>query len=290
MRYETVEYVPRKPGFGIRDLRNQLPPEILAELVQDERLIYITVESHKTDVIRYIDSHFNIGPDGDLMKTTSLEIGQDEIDQFDYFFIGPKSLEGGRFVFCTETKPTCSSEACPFGAELISPIRIKPDKAKKIDMALVHRLWVVRPELLISAGVRRLFEAEKITGLSDYEQCRVYSEGIVDTDETVPVYMARVINSTEEHSNEAVIGRFICQKHTYPSSIIGDRYCYRNELSDCDFQYIDRLMANGTIYWHRTAHLVVSRRALKLLLKHKVRGLPPITFFLQEKFLPVRVI
>jgi hypothetical protein len=292
MRYETVEYVPRKPGFSIRDLRNQLPPEILAELVQDERLVYITVESHKTDVIRYIDSHFNIGPGGDLMKTTSLEIDQDEIDQFDYFFIGPKSLEGGRFVFCTETQPTCTSEACPYGAELIGPIRIKPDKARKIDMALVHRLWVVNEELLVSTWVKKLFETEGITGLSDYEQCKAYTEGIVDTDETVPVYMAKVLHSTVEHAKETtIIKSFICRKHNMPSSFyIGDRFCFHNELIDSDFQYIDRFVVNGQTYWNRSSHLVVSQKALKLLLKHKVRGLTPITYFLKQKFRPVKVI
>jgi hypothetical protein len=290
MLYETVEYVTLKPGFRIQDLRDQLPPGIVAELVQDERLVYMAVESHKTDVIRYIDSHFNIGPDGDLMKMTSLEITQDEIDQFDYFFIGPKSLEGGRFVFCTETKPNCANLACPFGAELVSPIRIKPDKARKIDIALVHRLWVIREELLVSTWVKDLFETEGITGLSDYEQCRAYSEEVVDTDETVPVYMTRALYSASEHSDETVINDFICRKHSIPTSHTGDCYCIRNELSDCDIQYIDRLIAKGTTYWYRTAHLVASRKALKLLLKHKIRGLTPITFFLQQKFRPVKVI
>lgn len=290
MQYETITYVPLKPGFGLRQLLPQLPPEIARELVEDERLVYINIESHKTDVIRYFDTHFNIGVNEDLLKKTFLEVDKEEIDNFDFFIIDPNALEGGRYIFCTESRPTCQSESCPVGAELIGPVRLKLKKAKKIGIASVGRLWAVRPELLISVGLKRIFEEEGITGLCDYEQCMMEPEGVIDTGETVPVYMAKVEHQSRRLAKDIYARRYHCRQHNMPSALcLVEPYTYRSELVDCDFQHIDRVVVNGRTYWYRRAEVIVSRRLLKLLLKRDIKGLRRMTFFLNEKFLPLVV-
>jgi len=155
----------------LADIKRSLPREIVSELIQDERLVYLTVESCKKDVVRYLDTHLNIGADKDFIRTTFLEASHQEIDNYDFFRITPNALEGGRYVFCNVTRPTCPSESCPVGAQLVGPVRMKMKTAKRIGIAELGRPWATHPELLISAGLRRLFEEGGMNGLCDYEPC-----------------------------------------------------------------------------------------------------------------------
>jgi len=287
MRIETVDYYPGKTHIRESDMEKRLPAHMRKELVQDARLVSaICVETSKTDVVEYLDKAFQIGKSLDYVKETHLEIDESEIPDFAYFRVDPRGLELGRDVFAELQRPTCKTEVCPHGAQMLSPVKISVKKSHRVGIAIVGRLWQRTIELVISPSVKRLFDSEGITGL-EYEPCELeYDKGAPEHTETPP-YLARIIPRAEEDADEIVLKEW-CKKH----SIIVDyipfgRHIREGALSPHDFQMIDRVNVHGKTYHYVQPRWVVSRKVLELLIKHKIRALREIGFFLGKKFLPL---
>jgi hypothetical protein len=290
MRYETISYYPLKPPFARDEIEKQLPDSIVRELLHGPYLVYLIVESHKTDVVQYLDQKFRIGQTKDFRKRIALEVDKSEIPNFSHFFIDPRALEWGREVFCNIIRPTCESEACRFGVQMLRPVRIPIKKAKNLGIAAIGRPWDDCVELILSPYVKNLFESEGITGL-DYEPCEFYDANVCDEPDLTPPYLAIVTTATGRLADDIVMGEgtFICKKHAYLNIafIMFNERTHREALSGDDFQMTNWVIIKDKKYYYAAPRLIVSRRVLQLLLKHKIRGLTGMGFFLGEKFLPL---
>jgi len=192
MRYETAAYVPMKPiSCEYDEIIEMLPGKIKKELVKDSRQIYVTVETSKKDVVKYLDIFFNIKEREVFKKNILLEVDKSEIDNFSHFSIMPGTLEMGRDIMGDIIRPACSKDACPVGARLLSPLRITTKKAKKVGFYKLYRPWGQPCELIIASQVKTLFESEGIKGLS-YEPCTFTDKDIAKERNIEPLYLARI--------------------------------------------------------------------------------------------------
>ena len=293
MHYETACYMPGKKTILYNTIRKQLPEYIKNELIRHPDNpyypdgLYVEVETYKTDVIAYLDKLFYINDSYDFLKRIDLEVDKSEMPNFTHFEIFPNPLEWGREVFSNIVRPTCDTESCPVGARMLSPVRISPKKAKRIDIAEIGRPWGHERELMVAPWVRKIFESEGITGL-EYEPC-VLDDGKWFSEPPGPIpFVARVIPKTYHSADDILVGKYYCEKHTIPMYfwLINEKIS-SGVLTDHDFQTIDRVIVKGKTYYYYQPGLIITRRVLELLLKHKVRGLLERAFFLKEKFLPV---
>jgi len=283
MRFETVTY---SPGESLDEIKRQLPDWVNEQLMDYPRCIYVTVETHKKDVIEYLDKFFKIGKSYDCVKRYFLEIDKSEIPNFEYFHIIPDVLILGKHIFGNIIRPTCSQEACSFGSKLLSPLRITSKKAKRVGIAQLHRPWGQTYEFIISSQLKNIFDSEGITGL-EYEQCVIDDGPLREELEVPPPYLARISHKISRHAEHIIPGNYICKKHSVMSSFsLINSWLSREEMNEDDFQAIDKMIVKGKVYNLHGEQFRTSRKALELLLKHKIRGLVPIGFFLGHKFLP----
>jgi len=289
MQYKYVTYTTANNFIFFENNRKKLPDRIKDEFIKDTRLNDGDpwVEAGKTEVIKHLDNIFNIGKTKDVYKHVHIEIDKSEIPNFTHFEILPRPLEWDREIFCNIIRPTCGQDSCPMGAKIVFPIRISAKKSKKIGIAEIGRPWGNQRELIISPMLKRIFDSEGITGL-EYKRCVLDDRKTLNTPEGTPPYLARIVHSTGEFADDILVRHYYCEKHCIPSSFYPFNLITPREiLSDYDFQTVNTVTVKGKEYNYYKPHLIISRRVLQLLLKHKIRGLTDQCVFLNEKFIPL---
>lgn len=289
MRIETAAYIPLEPPFMLADdVIRGLPDWVRAELIRYPRQLYVTVETHKTEVVEYLDRLFEIGESYRFRKNVRLEIDQSEIQHFSQFHVSMRALECRRDYHASVVRPTCMSDGCCEGSRLVLPLRIPAKKVKKIGIAQVHRPWGGgKPTVfVVAAWLRRLFEDEGIRGL-EYKPCLIEGADSAGVPGIEPPYVAQMKDKVDSFADAVLKLQYLCQEHAILSScrIVNPRM-YREDFTESDFHIVDRLVGEGCAYRLTSPGFLISRRALQLLLKHNVRGLGLRTFYLKEKFVP----
>jgi len=286
MRYETAAYVPMQPTYDYDEIIKMLPGSITKELVKERRL-YVTVETSKKMVVEYLDNFFDIAKREVFRKNVLLEVDKSEIDNFSHYSVMPNTLEMGCHITGDIARPTCSKDACPVGARLSSPLRISAQKAKKIGFYKLYRPWGQPCELLVSSQVRKLFESEGIKGLS-YEPCLFTDDDSAKNRQVEPLYLARIKRKVYEYADEIKSQKYICRKHCviYSSCLFGGTI-YEEDVMGHDFVEICGVKVKEKTYEYHVHRMIISRLALEILLKHKIRSLAIECVYLNEKFLPV---
>jgi hypothetical protein len=287
MRYETAAYLHHGAYISLEDIKKTLPQHIISQLLDSKNELYVKVETFKTEVVEYLDKHFRIGESFDFTKNVSLETDKSEIPNFTHFHIMPDALEFGRHVFCNIIRPTCRKEACPAGSKICGPVRIHPKKNKRIGITRIARPWANDVELVISPLLKNLFDEEGITGL-EYERCMLENTDWLSEPPGPAPYFARIVYKTKGCAEDIKVKEYICEEHSYLMRFaVNNGWVLRDNLSDDDFQCIDGVVIKGRTYRY-PAHpgMIISRKLLQLLLKHKIRGLCPATYHFNEKFRP----
>ena len=262
MKYETIEYCPKSQNpTRYRDvLRNFLEIKDSIPEPQKKHFIdmpgygnqhYIKINLENRAVVNYLDHIFaEMIAHKECSKRYLIEIDENEIHNYKYFSINPECLEYGRYTFCNTRMPDCGgpqliqtekpnmpfieinpSGNCRVGEKLLSPVKVIKRKAAKLDLAELHYSGKEKV-LLVSARLKRTFDAEGITGL-EYEPAGFLdvakkvnyhkSGGIsyIDYEEVInknspavePPYIARVRQIIWSEADEVGIQAYICSVH-----------------------------------------------------------------------------
>ncbi len=287
MRYETIAYIPLEPPFNLSEIMCELPEWIKSELIQDSRSCYISVEAHKLKVVDYLDSKFEIGKKYRFRKHYSIEVDKSEIHNYSQYHITVRALEWGRDIHGSIMRPTCTNDSCSEGSKLIHPVRVPAKKVKNVGFVRIHRPWEggQSPVFLVAAWIKKLFDSEGIAGL-DYETC-IIEDSEFQKEPLQSPYLARINQRVDSFADEILQIRYLCEIHNIISSAQMINYrLYREDFTESDFHIIERVMVNNCSFRLILPSIIISRRVLQLLLKHKIRGLADRTFYLKEKFVP----
>jgi len=284
-------------------LKRSLPAPLDERLLKGNNFSYIVaIEAKDASALRAMDDYLKIGISDAWQKLRELEVDKSEIHKFSHFYVNPQPYDRGSAepgasfkgdVYFHETRPTCHFNNCYWGARSSGPFEIAPKALKKLKHfgvgrligAWEARLWLMTPQ------VKELFESESITGLS-YEPCILKGGGKEAIGTPPPAYVASMPSVSYSRAQHASINHpnKICPEHRYVSGLpaFGERYA-RKDLQDVDIQVHGGvyLESNRSLYRFRHGGIVVTRRALELMLEHKVSGLAGMTAHLKEKFLPV---
>lgn len=301
MQFEWYKYDPLMIEYSnYFAMLKELPRSIQKEFIQDPRLLIREslepgaqlinlpyIESHKKDVLGYLDRVFQIGLTDACKKTLWVEINGKEIDRFTHFKIFPKALEMDRVVFGEEVHPLCYNECCYFGSILLQPVRIKVRTAKKLGIGIIGRAWGKVVELVISAELKRLFQDADVSGL-EYEQMEFQDSKAQADISCQPMFLARINNQIYQEGDNIWIDKVLCEDHhTVRIRHVSNLRIHRNKLPPDDFLEIEGVLVEGQPYNWVVNDFIVSHKVAELLFKHKITGLEDGGFFLNTKIKPI---
>lgn len=167
----------------IIEIRDQLPDFVRQAMMKlpYDRYGYhktvIEINSQNREAVEYLDNELReLIATGQCMRRYDIEIDKKEIPNYLYFYILPVPLEYHKYVFADVKMPSCSKKTlvfgstydimdCYIGAQLLSPVKLKRQKAGKLDIATLNYPWEKEIVLFLSARMKRIFESEGVTGL-----------------------------------------------------------------------------------------------------------------------------
>lgn len=319
MKYETIEYCPKSqdPACYREVLRNFLEtkdsiPEPLKkhfiDMPEYGNEHYIKINLENRDVINCLDHIFaEMIAHKECSKRYLIEIDENEIHNYKYFSITPECLEYGRYTFCNTRMPDCGGPQliqtekpnlpfielnpfgnCRVGEKLLSPVKVIKRKAAKLDLAELH-YGGKEKVLLVSARLKRIFDAEGVTGL-EYEPAGfldiakkvnyhksggisyiAYEEVINKNSSAVePPYIARIRQVICSEADEVDIQAYVCSVHNvvYFKDIVNLRAIPDNIYSN-DFFQVEGIIVKGQTYYYQQNTFYVTRKVLEILLKNK---------------------
>lgn len=286
MKFDYISYWSAIPYIGFSELKERLPLNVQKGLLQGEKFEQgIYIESSDTDIIKEIDKAFKIGKKKEVTKHRHLEIDKAEIPNYTHFQIDPKGLEHGKELLFDLTSPSCRSDACSWESSINSPIVIKEKSLENLGIAQIHRLWSDRLELIISSKVKKYFDSENVTGL-EYEPCIDEGKETSAISREADAYLATIISETYQLADDIILKTF-CKKHNVILNYdVFNMRTPKRAILDSDFQVIKNLRVGRKTYIYYRGRSIISRKVLDLLLKHKVPGLKPYGYVLNQKFLP----
>lgn len=298
MKIEFFYYWPAKKRTVMTDIKKELPPHILSELVTSPVAdSAIMVETSKREVVRFLDELLGIGTKflGLVTKTNytkylHVEIDASELDSYEFFFISPVTLELRKDVTFAFRSPSCASGYCQTGAAIIAPIRIKGKHANRLNLGELCWEWDQAITLIISRRLKDLFDERGLTGLK-YSACFVDSDqesaDATSINGKPPFFQATFDAATCQHAS-AINVRTWCKKHMVITDYdLFELETRRQDLLSADFQMIDRVIVGKAAFLFRRPLWVVSRRVLRLLLEERVTGLRTKGPLLKQRFLPL---
>ena len=270
------------------EARKGLPEALKSRLLEGDFFSGgVFAEASDHELISALDEHFQIGLTTAFGKVRHAEVDQKELARFSHYCIHAHMLEPNSSLFYEESRPVCDHETCPWGAKRITPMRVHPKRAAKIGIAEVGHIWEMQIDLIQSQEVKELFEREHISGLS-YEPCELGTAKRLAPEQYPKLFLARIEPRTHFSAEAIVLPREYCERHqTVHLEDVLCRSIPRSRLGDWDFQMISSVRVPGEEYFFYKPWWVVSRRALQLLLDHKVTGLQTATWILKEKFYPL---
>jgi len=284
-RKRKFDYKYNRKGLSLDEIKNQLPKWVLNELIEAPHTLCI--ESNKSDVIKYLDD-FLTKKKG-FGKDRHIEVTEDEINNYDYFFVDLENFGWGKQVFYDIQKSKCSHETCPWGFQITSPIEISDKIVGTFDIARAFSIWDLTIKLIVSARTKQLFDEKEITGLK-YSTCGVRKEAkqLNQKDSVNTVCYVAEITSSYCRNADSVNLRDYCKKHSIALDCQGVNLSYpiQSLSSTDDFQMIDKVAVGKKVYNIRP-WFFLSRRTLQILINTGAKGLKPMALFTKDGFTPV---
>lgn len=276
---------------SISDIRKQLPSHIAKELMEgniSQNANNIRVEAKKTDIVAYLDKVMKLKKNN-FSKIRDIEITEEEIGNYDYFFIDLRSLDWGKQIYYEFTRPTCELESCPYDAQITSPTRIRSKSIRSLNFGRVWDIWKVGVRFIISEKLKNIFDSEQLTGLK-YEPCLIeHQKGKKGETQVFEdrFFVAEIAHGIPQHASHIFLHEY-CKKHSIIISF--DRcnpFISRDAVLPYDFQMINRLVVKGQEYFYNIPTFFVSRKVLEILLKNCKDNLRQRGFLLKKSFVPV---
>ena len=255
-----------------------LPEHIRRELIPTGPS-ELWVDATKSDVVAYLDSKLDIERSEMFYKCAHLDIDESEIGKYSHFYLATKSLEIDRVVYADVTRPTCPGERCSYGSRMLSPVRIRVRSARNLGIADIGRQWGRPVELVVSGETKRLFEIHEISGL-EYEKMEFYDADELSKVPFEPPYLARIERNVYAEADRIWLWTALapdgwhCRLHSVPAILhMCNQRIPRASLGEHDFVEIGGIQVGGSRYNHLTNEFIVSRKAVEVLLAHRVKGL-----------------
>lgn len=290
-------FIPQaKPTTPVSTIKEELPSSILSQLLDiptGVNPITINIETKNAEAIQYVaDILRKRGFDFD--KAKHIETTKDEIDNYEFFFVGLQSLHWGEQFDYDVTRPTCKFEACPIGAKITSSVYLKTKYAGTFLIGKCDDMWNMNTRFILSQKIKEVFESEGITGLK-YEQCLIghRDEKGRWTQESYEdkYYLAEIISTVHEEADDIYLDkRDFCKTHSILfryDGLINRRKPYW-VISHDDFQMINRVKVKGKEYYYRISMYFVSRKVLKILLAQAPSDISyPMCIYYKDGLTPV---
>jgi hypothetical protein len=274
---------------------------------------HVTVDAEHHEAVLYLDNLFSEHiADGRCQRFYHVEIDRKEIPNYTHFRIFPYELWHGTMLFCSVKRPTCDVDGCVEGAKLVSKIIVRKKRTSKLDIGLLQYTFNKEVVLFLSARLKRIMEAEGVTGLK-YEQAeyvikprrRLFTkEGITHwicketgkleedpAPEAENPWIARITHSVYRKSD--VIPHLVCYEHStmepweYFMCQLPRQPMPVEDTQDMDFFQVRGWRVGEAYYEYRYNSFFVTRKVVELLLKHKVKGLCGIGTYLNTKIAPM---
>lgn len=299
-RTKNTWFAPKvKSVTPVSKIREELPTSILNQLSNPpltQNNISLCIETKNTEAIEYIERLLHKrGFDYD--KNRYIEVTKDEVDDYDFFFIGLRRLEWGKQFDYDFTRPTCKNyEACPMGSKITSPVYLRARDASTFSIGKCEDIWNMKVRFIVSQKLKMVFESKNIAGLK-YEQCfigrRDEREGLVEESRESKYCLAEIISTVSEKADDIYLDkRDYCKKHSIIFRYDGltNRRLPHNAISQNDFQMINRVKVKGKEYYYRIPIFFVSRKVLKILLAQAPSDIRyPMCIYFKEGLTPVPV-
>jgi hypothetical protein len=218
-------------------------------------------------------------------KTRHIEAEQDEIENYDYYYVDVKCMEWGKHIFYEVTPPQCDYEPCAWGAKIISPVNAHMEYLHGVNIRKCVDIWGMGIRFIISKTLKELFESEDVTGLR-YESCEVDRNGS-DSVSQSSFYVAEVIPAVKQEGTQIELRTF-CKKHRVViSGNIFGIVTRRMSIGNYDFQMIDGVRIKKKDYFYRLPLFFVSKKVMKILKVNCSSDLPPQGIFYKSALIPV---
>lgn len=279
----------------VSKIKEKLPDSILSQIMNtppEINPITIAIETKNTEAIEYVENMLN-EQGFDFGKAKDIEVTKDEIDGFEFFFIGLRSLGWGDEIDYDKTHPTCQYEACPVGSEIISPVYLNSKCAGTFSIGKCIDIWNMKVRFILSQKLKEVFESEGVTGLK-YKQClmghRDEKGGWAQESYEGKYHLTEVVSTiSEEADNVSLENRGDCKKHLilFKYGGLTNRKLSRNAISQSDFQMIDRVIVKGRQYLYRTPDFMISCKVLKILMKYAVSDIHSRGIYFKDGLTPV---
>jgi hypothetical protein len=315
MKIETFLYLGYNEYQPIAIIKDFLPLYVqkaeLKRKTDSKNSIEINAENHQA--VEYLDKVLaNAILEGKCERIHRIEIDKQEIPYYDYFHVLPIPLEDHKQVFSDVKMPDCYNESsdcnCFIGSKLLSPVKVKMQKAINLDIATVNYPWEKEVVLFLSARMKNIFEREGVIDLiyepaqfitSSLNKKIIRENGICRTlikeksDANVAnienPYIARMPHKVYLEADKIFYSKLECEFHSSISSgaIQINPRIQKKEITNIDFFQIDGVRVEGRMYPYNINYFCLSRKALEILLKHKAKGLSQVGVFIKSKFSPV---
>ena len=206
------------------------------------------------------------------------EVTEDGIDEFNYYKVGLKTVEG---FSANVNRTSCNNPDCWSEFNIHPPFIIKQPKWQKLDIGTI---FMYDQHLMLSEKIKQIFEKNEIQGL-EYIKCELGPK----LDPNKSLFFAKITGRGKEVVENIKVKKWICETHKMPS-------IYYNlginlpeyELGNDDFQLITNIQSNKALYMLSMPWLIISCKALKLILNSSRKDLVKIGFLLGEPYLPVK--
>lgn len=250
----------------------------------------IWLESTKIETVRRLEDILSVNQSTSIHKSVHIEIDRQECSRFDYYWIEPQPLQWRKQVFLDMTPRVCQQvDGCRWGMKILHPVRIAARVCNSLLFGRIIMDWEMSVNLVVSAELRRLFDANGFRGLDYHPSDTV---GADDGQKLGPdCFVAKINHEIAEEARAVLPGANYCRVHsTFLDAYVFDPVIRRSEVEGFDFIAVHRVRAGAEVYSYSIPRWFVSRRVLELLWRQKVPGLRRVTLWLNEKFKPVVVV
>jgi len=279
--------------LGSAEMIKKMPANIREQLLQHPSggQNCILVEAKKINIVAFLDDFLKI-EQNEFDRTRHIEITEDEICNHDYYYIGLRVLNWGEQITYEFNRPTCKNDACPYGAQIISPTRIKSERIRSLNLAKIFDIWDFGVRFVISEKLKEIFDFNGITGLK-YEPCLIEHRKAKKEESNKfegRFFVAEIIFSVSQRAKNIFLRPdYYCKKHSiiFRYDGICERVTSRDAILQNDFQFINRVIVKGKEYHYGIPMFFVSRKVLNILLANDVTDLRPIGIYFKKGFMPV---
>jgi hypothetical protein len=317
MKIETIYYC-MLFDKTIYELKKHLPEFVKKSIIKPKHDIEvdIRINAQNREAVEYLDNKLReYISAGRCIRRCQIEIDEKEIINYMYFRILPFVVSYGNSFIADVKMPDCNIDGCFMGSKLLSPVKIIKRKiTDRVDIATLDYPWEKEIVLFLSSRMKKIFEAEDITGL-DYEPAKfiaaahrkkfvridgiskfIHKEIPVENAETLESpFIARFSRAIYREA-DWIFQEIRCQAHSVfggegfnTTSFVDpvNSKISQKDIGELDFFQVQGVKVHGKTHNNVRNWFYISRKVLELLLKYDAKGLHRVGSIIKSKFAPV---